>query len=86
MAYLGIVVVASIIGFLGNEAVALFRIKVGKDIGSAPLWVGHYLQLVGTSVGFGLSTFLLIVIFIGAPVVSACRDGGASVQCSHPLR
>jgi hypothetical protein len=27
--HLGIVMVASVIGFLGNEAVALFRIKVG---------------------------------------------------------
>jgi cation diffusion facilitator family transporter len=42
VAYLGIVVVASIIGFLGNEAVALFRIKVGKDIGSAALIADGY--------------------------------------------
>jgi len=31
------VVVASVVGFAGNEAVALFRIKVGKEIGSAAL-------------------------------------------------
>ena len=42
--------------------------------------------VVGTSEGFGLSPFLLIVIFIGAPVVSAYRDGGAGVQGSPPLR
>ena len=42
--------------------------------------------VVGTSMGFGLSTFLLIVIFIGAPVVSTCRNGSAGVQCSPPLR
>jgi len=35
--HLGVVALASIIGFLGNEAVALFRIKVGKEIGSAAL-------------------------------------------------
>jgi cation diffusion facilitator family transporter len=40
--HLGIVVVASVIGFLGNEAVALFRIKVGKDIGSAALIADGY--------------------------------------------
>lgn len=34
---LGAVMVASIIGFLGNEAVAIFRIRVGKEIGSAAL-------------------------------------------------
>ncbi len=42
VAYLGTVVVASIFGFLGNEAVALFRIKVGKDIGSAALIADGY--------------------------------------------
>jgi cation diffusion facilitator family transporter len=40
--YLWTVVAASIIGFLGNEAVALFRIKVGKEIGSAALVADGY--------------------------------------------
>src|SRR5215217_2978717 len=40
--YLWAVVVASVIGFLGNEAVALFRIKVGKEIGSAALIADGY--------------------------------------------
>ena len=31
------VVAAAIIGFIGNEAVAIFRIRVGKEIGSAAL-------------------------------------------------
>ena len=35
--YIGLVIVASVVGFIGNEAVALFRIKVGKEIGSAAL-------------------------------------------------
>lgn len=34
---LGWVIVASIVGFLGNEAVALLRIRVGREIGSAAL-------------------------------------------------
>jgi cation diffusion facilitator family transporter len=34
---LGWVALAAIIGFLGNEAVAIFRIRVGKQIGSAAL-------------------------------------------------
>ncbi|OFW65988.1 MAG: cation transporter [Actinobacteria bacterium RBG_19FT_COMBO_54_7] len=34
---LWVIVVASFIGFVGNEAVAIFRIKVGKEIGSAAL-------------------------------------------------
>ena len=40
--YLWAVVVASIIGFLGNEGVAVFRIKVGKEIGSAALIADGY--------------------------------------------
>ncbi len=40
--YLWAVVVASVAGFLGNEAVALFRIKVGKEIGSAALIADGY--------------------------------------------
>lgn len=40
--YIWAVIVASIIGFLGNEAVAIFRIKVGKEIGSAALIADGY--------------------------------------------
>jgi cation diffusion facilitator family transporter len=35
--YIWVVVIASLIGFVGNEAVALFRMKVGREIGSAAL-------------------------------------------------
>ncbi len=35
--YLWAVMIASIVGFIGNEAVAIFRIKVGKEIQSAAL-------------------------------------------------
>jgi cation diffusion facilitator family transporter len=37
LAYLPWVIVASVIGFLGNELVAIFRIRVGREIGSAAL-------------------------------------------------
>jgi len=40
--YLWAVIVASVVGFLGNEAVAQFRIKVGKEIGSAALIADGY--------------------------------------------
>ena len=36
------VIAAGFIGFLGNEAVALYRIRVGKDIGSAALVADGY--------------------------------------------
>jgi cation diffusion facilitator family transporter len=40
--YLWAVAAASLVGFAGNEAVALFRIKVGKEIGSAALVADGY--------------------------------------------
>jgi cation diffusion facilitator family transporter len=40
--YLWAVMIASIVGFLGNEAVAIFRIKVGKEIQSAALIADGY--------------------------------------------
>ncbi len=48
VAYLWAVAAAAIIGFMGNEAVALFRIKVGKEIGSAALIAdGHHARVDG---------------------------------------
>jgi cation diffusion facilitator family transporter len=40
--YLGTVVAASVLGFLGNEAVAVFRIRVGREINSAALIADGY--------------------------------------------
>jgi cation diffusion facilitator family transporter len=40
--HLGAIAVAAIIGFLGNELVAIFRIRVGKEIGSAALIADGY--------------------------------------------
>jgi cation diffusion facilitator family transporter len=40
--YLWAVITASVVGFLGNEAVAIFRIRVGKEIGSAALVADGY--------------------------------------------
>ncbi len=40
--YLGAVAAAALIGFVGNEAVAVFRIRVGKEIGSAALVADGY--------------------------------------------
>src|SRR5215210_3082211 len=40
--YLWAVMVASIIGFIGNEAVAMFRIKIGREIASAALIADGY--------------------------------------------
>lgn len=40
--YVGAVIAASLIGFVGNEAVAIFRIRVGKEIGSTALLADGY--------------------------------------------
>ncbi|MBI5872870.1 MAG: cation transporter [Candidatus Omnitrophica bacterium] len=58
--YLWMVALASIIGFLGNEAVALFRIKVGKEIGSAALIADGYHARVD-----GLTSLAVLVGAIG---------------------
>jgi cation diffusion facilitator family transporter len=42
VSYLGAVIAASIIGFLGNEAVAIFRIRIGQEINSAALVADGY--------------------------------------------
>ena len=42
ISHLWAVVVASIVGFIGNEVVAVFRIKVGKEINSAALIADGY--------------------------------------------
>jgi cation diffusion facilitator family transporter len=50
---LWVVVVAAFIGFVGNEAVAIFRIRVGREIGSAALIAdGQHARIDGlTSLG-----------------------------------
>ncbi len=40
--HLNAVIIAAIVGFLGNEIVSIFRIKVGKEIGSAALIADGY--------------------------------------------
>jgi cation diffusion facilitator family transporter len=49
----GWVIVAGVVGFLGNEAVAIYRIRIGKEIGSAALVAdGHHARTDGlTSLG-----------------------------------
>ena len=65
--YLWAVVVASIVGFMGNEAVALFRIKVGKEIGSAALVADGMHARVD-----GLTSLAVLVgalgVWLGAPL------------------
>ena len=58
VSHLGWVAAAAIIGFLGNEAVAVFRIGVGREIGSAALIAdGHHSRVDG---------FTSLAVLIGA--------------------
>jgi cation diffusion facilitator family transporter len=48
ISHLGIVAIASLVSFAGNEAVAILRIKVGREIGSAALIAdGHHARVDG---------------------------------------
>jgi len=42
VALLWAVMLASVVGFVGNETVAIFQIKIGRQIGSAALIAGGY--------------------------------------------
>ena len=58
VSYLWAVALAALIGFIGNEAVAVFRIKVGKEIGSAALVAdGYHARVDG---------FTSLAVFLGA--------------------
>ena len=65
--FLQYVAIAALIGFLGNEAVAQFRIKTGKDIGSAALIADGYHARVD---GFTSLAVLLgaIGVWMGYPL------------------
>jgi cation diffusion facilitator family transporter len=65
---LGWVAAAAVIGFLGNEAVAVFRIRVGREIGSAALIAdGQHSRVDGfTSLAVLVGA---IGVWIGVPIL-----------------
>jgi cation diffusion facilitator family transporter len=85
---LGAVAVASIVGFLGNEAVAVFRIKVGNEIGSAALVADGYharidgltsltvlFGVVGVWLGYPLADPIIGLVITGLVLVILWRVG-----------
>ncbi|MFI6046226.1 cation diffusion facilitator family transporter [Nocardia sp. NPDC051321] len=88
--HLGLVALAGVIGFLGNETVALYRIRVGRQIGSAALVadglhartdgfasLAVLLGAAGVALGFPLAdplVGLLITVAILAVLRTAARD------------
>lgn len=89
--YIGTVIAAAIIGFLGNEVVAQFRIKVGKEIGSVALIADGYharvdgffslavlLGAVGVWLGYPLAD-PLVGLLIAAAIFRIVWESGKSV-------
>lgn len=89
--FLGAVAAASIVGFLGNELVARFRVKVGKEIGSAALVADGYharadgftslavlFGALGVWSGYPLSD-PLIGLFITIAILRIVWEAGKSV-------
>ncbi len=90
LTHLGWVAAAGVVGFLGNEVVALYRIRVGNRIGSAALRAdGMHARAdgltslavvagaVGAAVGFPAAdpiAGLLIAVAIGVVLIFAARD------------
>jgi cation diffusion facilitator family transporter len=76
--HLGWVAAAALIGFLGNEIVAVFRIRVGKEIGSAALVADGYHSRVD---GFtSLSVLLGVVsVALGVPIVDPIVGVGITI-------
>jgi cation diffusion facilitator family transporter len=88
--HLGWVAAAGVVGFVGNEIVALYRIRVGKRIGSAALRAdGMHARadgltslavvagVAGAALGFPAADplfGLLIAVAIGVVLIFAARD------------
>jgi cation diffusion facilitator family transporter len=92
MPYLGAVIVAGLVGFIGNEAVAVYRMRVGRRIGSAALVadgrharadgitsLGVVAGALGVAAGWPLAdpvVGLVITAAIVVVLVGAVRDVG----------
>lgn len=88
VSFLWAVAAASVIGFVGNEAVAVFRIRVGRGIGSAALVADGYhartdgwtslavfAGAVGVWLGYPLADPLIGLLIAGAILVIVWQSG-----------
>jgi len=78
MTSIGLVAAASIVGFLGNEAVAIYRIRTGKQIGSAALVADGY-----HARGDGLTSLAVLIgvagALLGYPILDPLVGIGISI-------
>jgi cation diffusion facilitator family transporter len=88
--FLWAVAAASLVGFIGNEAVAVFRIRVGREIGSAALVADGYhartdgwtslavlAGAVGVWLGYPLADPLVGLLIAAAVLVIVWQSGKA---------
>ena len=88
--YLWAVVVASVVGFVGNEAVAIFRIRVGREIGSAALIADGYhartdgwtslavlVGAIGVWLGYPIADPIVGILITAAIMVIVWQSGKA---------
>jgi cation diffusion facilitator family transporter len=84
------VAVASVVGFIGNEAVAVFRIRVGREIGSAALVADGYhartdgwtslavlLGAIGVWLGYPLADPIVGLLIAAAILLIVWQSGKA---------
>lgn len=78
MQHLGWVAAAALIGFVGNEAVAVYRIRVGREIGSAALVAdGHHSRVDGFT---SLSVLIGVLgTWMGYPLVDPAVGVGITI-------
>ena len=89
--YLGLVAAAGVVGFIGNEFVAIYRIRVGREIGSAALVADGYhartdgltslavlFGAIGVAVGFPAAD-PIIGLLITVAILFILRDATKSV-------
>lgn len=76
--YLWAVIAASIIGFLGNEAVAIFRIRVGKEINSVALIADGYHARVDGWTSLAV-LFGALGVWLGFPLADPIVGLGISI-------
>jgi cation diffusion facilitator family transporter len=83
--YLWAVAAASVIGFVGNEAVAVFRIRVGKEIGSAALVADGYHARVD-----GLTSLAVLLgaigVYLGYPLADPIVGVGITIAILNLVR
>lgn len=91
MTHVPVVAVAAVIGFIGNEAVARYRVRVGREIGSAALVadglhartdgytsLAVLLSAGGAALGWGLAD-PLVGLAITAAILLVLRDAAREV-------